>query len=179
MSDRRSDPRIEGYAKALFEIARAEGSLDEVEDELFRFARSYEGSDALRNALTDEMIPAAQRQAIVEDLLGGKATSTTVQLVSMLVGSGRGRDLPDIIDLLVARASSSKNLEVAEVRTAVPLTDDQQVRLAAALANATGKQVNLKVVVDPTVLGGIIATVGDTVIDGTVRTRLDQLKARL
>ncbi|HEY4333745.1 MAG TPA: ATP synthase F1 subunit delta [Ilumatobacteraceae bacterium] len=174
-----NDARIEGYARALFEIARAEGSLDEVEDELFRFARSYEGSDALRDALTDEMIPAAKRQAIVEDLLGGKATSTTVQLVSMVVGSGRGRDLPAIIDVLVDRASKSKNLEVAEVRTAVALSDDQQVRLSAALANATGKQVNLKVVVDPSVLGGIVATVGDTVIDGSVRTRLDQLKARL
>jgi F-type H+-transporting ATPase subunit delta len=174
-----NNARIEGYAKALFEIARAEGSLDEVEDELFRFARSYESSDALRNALTDDMIPAAKRQAIVEDLLGGKATSTTTQLVSMVVGSGRGSDLPAIIDILVARASSSKNLEVAEARTAVPLTQDQEDRLRAALANATGKQVNLKVVVDPSVLGGIIATVGDTVIDGSVRTRLDQLKARL
>ncbi len=174
-----SDPVIEGYAKALFEVARAEGSLDEVEDELFRFARSYENSESLRNALTDEMIPAGKRQAIVEDLLGGKSTATTVQLVSMVVGSGRGRDLPAIIDQLVERASSAKNLEVAQVRSAIALTDDQQTRLSAALANATGKQVNLKVVVDPSVLGGIIATVGDTVIDGSVRTRLDQLKARL
>jgi F-type H+-transporting ATPase subunit delta len=174
-----SDNRIEGYARALFEIARAEGTLDEVEDELFRFARSYESSDALRNALTDEKIPAAKRQAIVEDLLGGKATSTTTQLVSMVIGSGRGRDLPAIVDKLVARASSSKNLEVAEVRTAVPLTADQTTRLTAALVNATGKQVNLKVVVDPSVIGGIVATVGDTVIDGSVRTRIDQLKSRL
>ena len=89
-----SDPRIDGYARGLFEIARAEGTLDEVEDELFRFARSFESSDALRNALTDEMIPAERRQAIVEDLLGGKATTTTTQLISMVVGSGRGRDLP-------------------------------------------------------------------------------------
>ncbi|MEO7397938.1 MAG: ATP synthase F1 subunit delta [Ilumatobacteraceae bacterium] len=174
-----NDARIEGYAKALFEIARAEGTLDEVEDELFRFARSFEGSDTLRNALTDDMIPAVKRQAIVEDLLGGKTTATTAQLVSMVVGSGRGRDLLAIIDALVARASGAKNLEVAEVRTAVALTDDQQARLAAALANATGKQVNLKVVVDPSVLGGLVARVGDTVIDSTVRTRLDQLKARL
>ena len=174
-----SDARIEGYAKAMFEIARAEGTLDEVEDELFRFARSFESSDSLRNALTDEMIPADKRQAIVEDLLGGKTTSTTTQLISMVVGSGRGRDLPAIIDHLVQRASSAKNLEVAEVRTAVALTADQQARVAAALANATGKQVNLKVVVDPEVLGGIVATVGDTIIDGSVRTRLDQLKARL
>jgi len=174
-----TDVRIDGYARALFEIARAEGTLDEVEDELFRFARSYESSDALRNTLTDEQVPVAKRQAIVEDLLGGKATSTTTQLVSLVVGSGRGRDLPAIIDRLVARASSSKNLSVAEVRSAVALTDDQQARLAAALANATGKQVNLKVVVDPSVLGGLVATIDDTVIDGSVRTRIDQLKSRL
>ena len=174
-----SDNRIEGYARGLFEIARAEGTLDEVEDELFRFARSFEGSDALRTALSDEQIPPAKRQAIIEDLLGGKATSTTTQLISMVVGSGRTRDLPAIVDLLVARASSAKHQEVAEVRTAVALTADQQTRLAAALANATGKQVNLKVVVDPSVLGGLVATVGDTVIDGSVRTRIDQLKSRL
>jgi F-type H+-transporting ATPase subunit delta len=174
-----SDARIDGYARALFEIARAEGNLDEVEDELFRFARDLEGSDQLRAALTDDLIPVDKRQAIVDDLLGGKATSTTTQLVSMVVGAGRGRDLPAIIDKLVQRASSAKSLEVAEVRSAIPLTEDQRTRLAAALANATGKQVNLKVVVDPSVLGGIVATVGDTVIDGSVRTTVDQLKARL
>lgn len=174
-----SGDRIDGYARALFEIARAEGTIDEVEDELFRFARNVENSETLRNALTDEKIPATRRQAIVEDLLGGKATPTTVQLVSMVVGSGRGRDLPAIIDRLVQRASTSKGLEVAEVRSAVALSEDQQTRLAAALANATGKQVNLKVVIDPSILGGLVATVGDTVIDGSVRTRLDHLKARL
>ena len=174
-----TDARIDGYARALFEVARAEGTIDEVEDELFRFARSFESSDSLRNALTDEMVPAGKRQAIVEDLLGGKATPTTTQLVSMVVGSGRGRDLPAIIDKLVERAASSKDLAVAEVRTAVPLTSDQHDRLKAALANATGKQVSLKVVVDPSVLGGLVATVGDTVIDGSVRTRVDQLKSRL
>jgi F-type H+-transporting ATPase subunit delta len=174
-----NDPRIDGYARALFEVARADGTLDEVEDELFRFARSFESSDALRSTLADENIPAGKRQAIVEDLLGSTATSTTVQLVSMVVGSGRSSDLVAIIDALVQRASSAKNLEVAEVRSAVALTEDQQARLKAALANATGKQVNLKVVVDPSVIGGLVATVGDTVIDGSVRTRVDQLKARL
>jgi len=174
-----SDARIDGYAKALFEVARAEGTIDEVEDELFRFARSFEASDDLRNALTDEMVPAGKRQAIVEDLLGGKATATTSQLVSMVVGSGRGRDLLAIIDKLVQRAANSKHLEVAEVRSAVALTDDQQARLKAALANATGKQVDLKLIVDQSVLGGIVATVGDVVIDGSVRTRVEQLKSRL
>ena len=174
-----SDARIDGYARGLFEVARAEGTLDEVEDELFRFARSYESSEELRTTLGDDQIPAGKRQSIVEDLLGGKATPTTVQLVSMVIGAGRARDLPAIVDRMVQRAASSKDLEVAEVRTAVDLTPDQQDRLKAALANATGKNVTLKVVVDPTVLGGIRATVGDTVIDGSVRTNLDQLKSRL
>jgi F-type H+-transporting ATPase subunit delta len=174
-----SDPRIDGYAAALFEVAKAEGTLDEVEDELFRFARAYESNDQLRSALTDELIPVARRQSIVEDLLGGKATGTTVQLLAMVVGAGRGRDLPAIIDRLVAKAADSKDAAVAEVRSAVPLSADQTDRLKAALANATGRNVNLKVVVDPSVLGGLVATVGDTVIDGTVRSRLDQLKSRL
>jgi F-type H+-transporting ATPase subunit delta len=174
-----ADSRIDGYAQALFEVAKAEGNLDEVEDELFRFARALEASDELRNALTDELIPAERRQAIVEDLLGHKASNTTTALVSFVVGSGRGKDLPAIIAKLVERAASEKDRAVAEVRSAIPLTEDQQHRLAAALANATGKQVEVKVVVDPSVLGGLDATVGDTVIDGTVRTRVEQLKSRL
>jgi F-type H+-transporting ATPase subunit delta len=170
---------IEGYAAALFEVARAEGTLDEVEDELFRFARSFESNDELRNALSDETIPASRRQGIVEDLLGSRANPTTVQLISMVVGSGRSRDLTAIVDRLVERAAQAKNLAVAEVRAAVPLSEDQQDRLKAAVANATGKDVTIKVVVDPSVIGGLVVTVGDTVIDGTVRTRLDQLKSRL
>jgi F-type H+-transporting ATPase subunit delta len=171
--------RIDAYANALFTVAEAEGNLDTVEDELFRFGRTLEGSDALKNTLTDDLIPAAKRQAVVEDLLGGKSSSTTSQLVSFVVGSGRGRDLPAIIAKLVERAAATKSKAVAEVRSAIELTDDQKTRLAAALANATGKSIELKVIVDPSILGGIVAQIDDQVIDGSVRTRLDQLKAKL
>ena len=107
------------------------------------------------------------------------ASKRSGAVVGLVIGSGRGRDLPAIIDKVVKRASSAQNKEVAEVRSAVALTADQQSRLAAALERATGKSVNLKVVVDPSVLGGLVATVGDEVIDGSVRTRLDQVKSRL
>jgi F-type H+-transporting ATPase subunit delta len=99
--------------------------------------------------------------------------------VSMVVGAGRARDLPEIIRQLVERSAAEANKEVAEVRSAVELSADQRERLAKALSTATGKQVSLKVVVDPSVLGGIVAQVGDTVIDGSVRSRLDQLKQAL
>ena len=174
-----TDRRIEGYAEALFDVANAEGILDVVENELYQVARTVQGNDALRSTLTDAAIPADRRQAIVEDLLGTRATRTTTQLVSFIVGLGQGSQLPEIVDSLIERAAGLRDEVVAEVRTAVELTPDQQTRLAAALANATGKKVSLKPIVDPSVLGGVLATVGDTVIDGSVRTRLEQLKSRL
>jgi F-type H+-transporting ATPase subunit delta len=171
-----ADDRTDAYAEALFGVARAEGTLGEVEDELFRFSQTLQGSDELRDALTDPGIPASRRQQIVEDLLGGRASTTTTALVSMVVGTGRARELPSIIRQLVDMSAAEANKEVAEVRSAVALSDDQRKRLAEALGQATGKQVEVKVVVDPSVMGGIVAQVGDTVIDGSVRSRLDKLK---
>jgi len=169
--------RSHAYAEALLAVARSEGSLADVEDELFRVARLLESNDELRTTLTDAHLPVSRRQQIVEDLLGGVADPTTTALVSMVVGTGRARDLPAIIDELVKLSAAEGNREVAEVRSAVELTDDQKQRLAAALEAKTGKKVELKVIIDSTVLGGLVAQVGDTVIDGSVKTRLQQLKS--
>lgn len=171
--------RIDAYANALFEVARAEGSAAEVEDELFRFARTLDGSDELRSALTDQRIPAEKRQAIVEDLLGDKASPITANLVSFIVGLGRAKDLAAIVNRLLEMGASERKHEIAEITSAVPLNQKQQKQLAAALNRATGKQVELRVVVDDSILGGIIARIGDTVIDGSVRHRLDLLKEKL
>jgi len=170
--------QINAYVVAMFEIASANDAVSAVEDDMFRLARAIESNEQLRAALNDTSLPSDRRQNIVEQLLGGKAHNVTVQLVSMLVGTGHISLLPQVADALVKRASSSKQMEVAEVRSAVALTDAQKARLAEALGKAAGKPVNLKVVVDPSVIGGLVATIGDEVIDDTVRTRLDQVKAR-
>ena len=169
--------QITGYAAAVFEVARAEGALGVVENELFDLSHVLSGSDELRSTLTDPAIPTDRRQAIINDLLGlAKASPLTASLVSFLVGAGHARDLPAIISTLVERAAAERNRAVAEVRSAVPLDQDQRTRLAAALSKNLGKEVEVKVHVDPSVLGGLSARVGDVVIDGTVRHRLDQLK---
>ncbi len=169
--------QIDGYAAALFEVARAEGALEVVEEELFKLSDVLAQSDELRATLTDPSIPAEKRQEIIESLLAmGKATPITTSLVSFVVGAGHARELPAIISNLVERAASSRQHSVAEVRSAVPLDDDQRKRLATALSKNLGKEVEIKVHVDPSVLGGLSARVGDVVIDGTVRHRLDQLK---
>jgi F-type H+-transporting ATPase subunit delta len=168
--------RIEAYAHAVFAIADAEGFTSDVEDELFRFARTFEGNNELRMALSDRSLPAERRMAVVEELMGAQALNVSTALASFIVGIGRASDFPAIVDRFVALAAERRSHEVAEVRTAVALSDEQVQRLAVALSRATGKQVEVKVVVDATVLGGLVAHVGDTVIDGTVRHRLDQLK---
>ena len=168
--------RTDAYAAALLQVAKAEGSLETVEDELFKMARTLEANDQLLSTLTDGTIPVDRRQGIVEDLLGGKASPVTVALVSFVVGAGRGRDLTTIIDKLVEEAAEERQEAVAEVRSTIPLTEDQRTRMAEALGRATGKHVSVKVVIDPSVLGGIVARVGDTVIDGSIRHRLEQLR---
>jgi F-type H+-transporting ATPase subunit delta len=169
--------RADAYASALFEVARAEGAIETVEDELFRVARTFEANEELRSTLTDPSVPVERRLSIVDDLLGGgKAAPITAALVTFVVAAGRSRELPKIIDKLVERAASERSEVVAEVRTAVPIDDRQKERLGAALSSATGKTVSVKAVVDESVVGGVVARIGDTVFDGSVRHRLDQLK---
>jgi len=171
--------RSEAYAAAFLAVISAEDTLGEVEDELFRFARILEGNDQLLDTLSDPHIEPARRQQVVVDLLDGKAQPATVNLVGLVVGNGRARELPEIVDALVGLRAASRESAVARVRSAVALSDEQTRRLTESLGRATGKNVEVKVVVDPTVQGGIVAEIGDTVIDGSVRRRLEQLRAAL
>lgn len=164
------------YADAFLAIVAAEGAVNTVQDELFRFSRTLEGNEELRQALSDPHIPVARRQQIVEDLLGGKASDCTTSLVSLVVANGRVRELPGIVDKFLELTTTRTNRSIAEVRTAVELTPEQRERLAASLRQATGHEVDLVVVVDPSVVGGIVTQIGDTVIDGSVRQRLSQLR---
>ena len=97
----------------------------------------------------------------------------------MLVGAGRGSHIGPIADELIRQAAESRGQAVAEVRSAVTLNDDQRGRLKSALSSATGMNIDIVVVVDPEILGGVVAQVGDTVFDGSVRTRLEKMKERL
>jgi F-type H+-transporting ATPase subunit delta len=174
-----SDPVVEGYAQAIVAVAEAEGALERVEDELFRFGRAVQVNPELRDLLIDPSIDASAKLGIVTDLLGDRAHPQTLSAVAFIVQSGRARQLTQIAEVVVALAAQTRAQAVAEVRSAVELTEDQRRRLAQALSRIAGRDIDLKVIVDPTLVGGVVARIGDTVIDGSVAHRLAEVRSQL
>lgn len=173
------DQLVQGYAEALFRLVQAEGELDRVEDELFRFGKVLESNYELKRALSDQAVDSTIRTEMLEELAGEKVSPQTLGLLSFVVDQGRGRLLPEILARLSELVAESRQAAIAEVRSAIPLDDEQQSLLADGLSKATGLSIELKVIVDPSVLGGVVAKIGDTVIDGTVRRRLEQLREQV
>lgn len=172
-----ADPVVAAYARAILDVAEAEGVASRVEDDLFRFARTVEGNPELRDRLTDPGIDVGAKLAAVDELLGGHPQASSA--VMWILQSGRVRQLSAIVDTVVSMAAAARAKTVAEVRAAVPLGEDRQRQLAQALSETTGQEVEVKVVVDPDVVGGLVVRMGDTVIDGSVARRLEELRARL
>ncbi|HZB01073.1 MAG TPA: ATP synthase F1 subunit delta [Actinomycetota bacterium] len=166
------DEAVRGYAQALLSIAEAEGVLDRVEDELYAFAQSVERHADLREALTDEALPPERKKAVIDELLGARGHPLTATMIGFLVDAGQARRIGPIAGELAREAAHRSERTLAEARVAVPLTDPQRRRLEEALTKATGRPVELKVVVDPSVIGGVVARVGDEVFDGSVASRL-------
>ncbi|MDQ5814803.1 MAG: ATP synthase F1 subunit delta [Actinomycetota bacterium] len=174
-----ADQLTHGYAEALFSVVQAEGELDRVEDELYRFGKLLDSNHELKQALSDKSIDQIQRIKVLDELLSDKVSKRTLGLLTFIVAQGRARQLPTILSELSDLAAEARQSVLAEVRSAIPLDDKQRDELATALSKATGKKVQVKVLVDPSVVGGVVAKIGDTVIDGSVRRRLEQLKEQV
>ncbi len=171
--------RTAGYAAAIYELANAEGDLARVEGELSSIARAIDGSADLRSTLTDPSLPFERKRAIIDDLAGGRATRTTMTVINMIAGLNRIGELGAITTLLAERSAASVGKQLAEVRSAVELDDVTVQRLAAALERQTGTPVEIRAIVDPSIVGGVVTRVGDTVIDGSVRSQLQSLRQAL
>ncbi len=165
---------IDGYASALLDVARAEG--EGVVDEIYQAAQALSGNAELIDTLSDARIPQERKQGIVDDLLGSRASKVTVAAINFVIAAGHARHLSEIATRLAELAAEAEGEVVAEVRAPLDLDPDQLERLTAALSKATGKRVQVKVVVDPSVIGGVVAKVGDTVLDGSVESRFTELR---
>lgn len=166
-------------AQARFLVAEADGTLDAVEDELFRFARIVAHDPELRAVLTDRALDNERKRALLDGLLADKASPATLSIITQLVLSPRGRTLEDGLEEYAALAAAVRSRSVATVTSAVALDDEQQARLSAALTQSLGRSVQVQVEVDPAVIGGLLVRVGDEVIDGSTLHRLREARRAL
>ncbi len=171
--------RTSAYAQAVVALATGEGALDTVEDELLTVARAIDASDELRRQLTDQHLPVGRRLTFAESSALQAAHPATRSALAMIIAADRVGELAAIADEVAKQAARRRDAEVAEVYVAVPLDEAQRASLKAALERATGKTLDLKVFVDQDVVGGVRAKIGDTVIDGTLAKRLDDLRGRV
>ncbi len=171
--------RTNGYAKAVVALANAEDALDTVEAELLTVGRTVEESRELRDRLTDLQIPVSQRLKFVESEVLQAAHPATRAALAMLIAADRIMDIQPIAQRVSESAAEARDKDLAEVWVATDLDASQQDQLRAALERTTGKSLDLKVHVDPSVVGGVRARVGDTVIDGSLAKRLDDVKTRI
>lgn len=163
----------------LLAAADKSGDLADVEDELFRFGQIVAGDPRLAAALADSAAPVAARAELVNGLLDGKVKAPTLSLAQLAVAGFGGRSFDSSLNRLVELAAAKRDRSVAHVTTAVPLTDAEEERLAARLAEMYGRGVSLKVHVDPRVIGGMRVKVGSDLYDGTVSRRLAEAKTAL
>lgn len=171
--------RIASYAEGVVAIARAEGHLDAVTDELRQLAQAIEADERLREALTDPTTPVGQRLVLLETDVLGSASTGTRAAVAALLAAGRADDIGDVATGVARAVAATHERELAEVRVAKPIDQERREALRRALEQATGKQLELQVVVDESVVGGVRAIVGDHVIDGSVARRLDEIRTRV
>lgn len=174
-----TNERTSGYAQAVVELATAEDALDAVESELLTVARAVDANEDLRRQLTDIHLPVGRRLTFVESEALSAAHPATRAALAMVVAADRVRDLTAIAQEVSERAAAARDEELAEVYVAVPLDEERKRSLKDALERATGRKLELKVYVDESVVGGVRATIGDTVIDGSLANRLSDLKTRV
>ena len=167
------------YAEALFDLARERDALDATRDELDAFVQVASQSPALAEMLKRPDLPAEQKLAAFRAAFGDQFSRTITALVATLVNHNRGAVLPEVAAAYEELADDAAGTVRAEAVTAVPLDNDQQGRIVAALERRTGKRVRLEARVDPRVLAGVRLHVGDSLIDGSAAGRLSALREEL
>jgi F-type H+-transporting ATPase subunit delta len=164
---------------ALLASAERADKLGDVEDELFRFGQVVDGDNQLAAALGDPTAEIGRRVELVKTLLADKVQPVTLRLAPLALSGFGGRGFVASLSRLVELAAGRRDRSVAYVTTAVPLTDDEEERLAARLSEMYGRQVSLKIDVDPRIIGGMRVKVGSDLYDGSVVRRLAEVRTAI
>ncbi|MGD0529743.1 MAG: ATP synthase F1 subunit delta [Polyangiaceae bacterium] len=168
------------YAKALLELGVESSSLDRLVEELSTVSAAWETSAELRNAIENPLVGIAMKKGVIGELaeqIG--ATPTTKNALLLLVERRRTQALPEIARYVREMADLRKGVVRAEVTTAAPLSEAYYGRLQVQLEKMTGKKVVVDRKTDPTLIAGVVTRIGDRILDGSLRTRLQSIKDSL
>jgi F-type H+-transporting ATPase subunit delta len=166
------------YAEAALQIGRADRKLDAWERDLARIGELLQDAE-LRRIVEHPVIPFAAKAQLLHRVAGSDITPETLDLVLLMVRRGRPRAIPAMIGYFGELIRRERGIVLAEVRTALPLEDEQRRSVVGRLAEITGEQVDINEVVDESLIGGIAVRIGDRLYDASVRNRLERLRARL
>jgi F0F1-type ATP synthase delta subunit len=166
--------RVAGYADALLDEIDTD-NFTSIEDDLFRWARTVEANEGLRHLLLDRDADLDARLGLTDQLLAGKVNPVSLDLARFTIIGGRPRDVVGTLDFLVNYVAQSRDWRIARVHTARALDDDSQRQLVGSLSALTGKNVELQIAEQPSLLGGVLVEIGDLRLDATTRGRLGSL----
>jgi len=174
----RRDTAARRYAEAAFEVGTRDGTLERWRADL-DLAASLAGDRRSLNVLANPAIPIERRATALDQLLGDRVTAQTANLIRLLLRRGRIEDLPRVAAEFRRLDDRRQGITHATATSATELTQDEIRALTARLEQSTGGRIALDVEVDPSLLGGLIIRVGDRLIDGSVRGRLERLRNQL
>jgi F-type H+-transporting ATPase subunit delta len=173
------DPINTGYARALFEMAQAEDVVRRIEEELFRLRELLKKNPELLQFLRDPNVTREGKRKALAELFEGRVHPLTLNALLTLADQDRGNRVLRVIEEFLTIASAARQKVTGEITTALPLDAALLQRLTAELSRVTGKNVELFQRSDPAILGGVIVKIGDQIIDGSLRRKLNQMKERL
>lgn len=173
------DPVAQAYAEALFRIAVVEDSVDDIENELIELQRILKKNYELKGFLDDLSVTTKGKKRAVAELFEGKLSPMTLNVVYTAIERGRHRSLTGITEVFSDLASGHRGQVTAEVITVLPLPEEMAEKLKATLSKVLNKKVYLRQGVDTSIIGGCVMKVGDKIIDGSIQTRLQDLRAAM
>jgi len=173
-----SGAAIRRYAQAVFEMADQQGALDAWERDLGALAGAFENPQ-IAAIFDSPQVSASQKRAVADEILGPAGQPLVRNLVGLLIERGRVGGLPQLYTSFHDRMLERQGIAVGEVTTAVPLGPEELALVRQRLGAMLGKEIEIRAVVDPDIIGGIVARVGDQLIDGSVIGQLRKLRERL
>lgn len=167
------------YARALFEVAKERGLIDQIESELKDIVAAVEQNQELSKILTHKQIAQESKEQLLKDLFGAHVAVETLNFLSVLIDNGRELELADCVAAYVAMANEARGIADAVVTTAKRLGEEEVKQLAEQFGKQVNKTLRVQTVVDPAILGGVVVRIGDRLYDGSIKRKLEQFAHQL